>query len=313
MKRRAAAFTLVELLVVVGIIAILIAILLPALSAARRQAATIKCAAALKDIGNATLMYVQDNKGYLPASSVQYSNYVIGNITFNAPGSTDVQGVSINDVARWSNLIAKYVMKSDSGVIQNAEQMNQQLTRSVVWGCPSFTGFVVASNANSLKGEVNRNYLPYAMNRYPTMTATWPATSASGTPAFPQPNAQWQFEPSSKDGTWYKLVQLKNPGERALMADARWSFLEARAPKSSDDIPGQPLNQNQATYVGGTTSAGSTYDFYRHGKYPAPADDKSFQRTGGKVAYNILYSDMHVTTVTDRETGYKSLRMRFPL
>jgi len=52
-----------------------------------------------------------------------------------------------------------------------ASDMNQQLTRSVVWGCPSFTGFVVASNANSIKGDVNRNYLPYTVNRYPTRTA----------------------------------------------------------------------------------------------------------------------------------------------
>jgi prepilin-type N-terminal cleavage/methylation domain-containing protein len=308
MKTRAKAFTLVELLVVVGIIAILIAILLPALSAARRQAATVKCAAALKDIGNAFLMYVQDNKGYLPASSVQYSNYTIGNIIFNAPGSTDVQGVSINDVARWSNLIAKYVMKSDSGVIQTADQMNQQLTRSVVWGCPSFQGFVVASNQNSLKGDVNRNYLPYAVNRYPTMTSSWP--DPLGSASFPTPNAQYTFEGSAK-GTWYKLVQLKTPSERALMADARWSTLEARAPLSADQIPGQPLNQNQTPYVG--SARGTTYDFYRHGKTPPVADASSFSPNGGKVAYNILYSDMHVATATDRETGYRAFRMRFPL
>jgi prepilin-type processing-associated H-X9-DG protein len=67
-KRGAAAFTLVELLVVIGIIALLIAILTPALSRAMGASREVKCLANLRAIGQAAVLHAHDHKGYFPVA-----------------------------------------------------------------------------------------------------------------------------------------------------------------------------------------------------------------------------------------------------
>ena len=66
MKRTSAAFTIVELVAAIAVIATLTALLMPAISAARQTALTIECAGNLNQIGIAANVYALDHEGYMP-------------------------------------------------------------------------------------------------------------------------------------------------------------------------------------------------------------------------------------------------------
>lgn len=109
------AFTLVELLVVIGIIALLVAILLPALSRARDSANTVKCLSNMRSIVQGCLAYSADNKGFTipmqwedpkgsngnPANGdgvLMWCNILVEQGYVQAPNATGKPGPVINSV-----------------------------------------------------------------------------------------------------------------------------------------------------------------------------------------------------------------------
>ena len=150
------AFTLVELLVVIGIIAVLIAILLPALQTARKQAKDVQCASNIRQLCIALVMYAGENKGKFPPN--------INDMVGTAPPGN-------RDFVFWYNddIIGRYLPKtvatgsgSIGGPIMNCPEDLEGLRCYAmnIWASSGVDQFV--HNKTPDRVNYNVNYAPNA-------------------------------------------------------------------------------------------------------------------------------------------------------
>ncbi|MEJ0088381.1 MAG: prepilin-type N-terminal cleavage/methylation domain-containing protein [Limisphaerales bacterium] len=219
------AFTLIELLVVIAIIAILAAMLLPALSRAKAKAQAISCLSSQRQWGLAVQIYAGDSGDMLPRDGTdvggQYA-YDTGN-----DGSSSPPGSPLDPLAWFNNLPSlvadkplSYYFGTEVGAAYDRYLPFPNNGIGKIWQCPSAIG--KASDFSSGNGA-RFGVFSYGMNIDLKMKRSIRGNGTTGANAY-----QYPFMP--------KIIQLNNPSATVFMTEVLFNQKSERfLPKDSDN------------------------------------------------------------------------------
>jgi prepilin-type processing-associated H-X9-DG protein len=266
------AFTLVELLVVVGIIAMLIGLLLPALSRARANAKQVQCLSQLRQIGTAMRMHADEHNGYMP---------IAGQI--ESPGGATPAGMLDAYMKNYSyyfdgtnfrpmhiaGALAPYLgqqVRSDTTAHMQADLSTG--ISSKIYSCPTDPLNIISITAKSTGWSTPTEPMSYGFNE---AVLGW--EDANGNVNFNEYRGQ--------------LNKVRNPTQTFLMCDA--------IPRNADWTGGW------LTFYAHVAGANMEEAFFDYNNMAGDGSSFSYTRHEGRV--NFLFADAHGETLPLPQQG----------